>query len=139
MEWDDDFEPTVEELQRKQEALNQPRGPRRSAADDILDAVSGEKTVAPRRVWECPKCRSDSDMRTPGVGGGVIMRKCRNAKCGNLWPQGMRQTPVEVDPVPPGPPALGPYYGMSGPPIDSNQPIHRRIAEYMRRARDNEP
>lgn len=142
---DDLFELSEEEKEaaRKREAGGEvvERASNRSAADDILDAVSGSDTSGhqPNRA-NCPKCGGHSKTRGPGVGRGMRTRRCR--KCGHEWPVGMISERAEVPPVPPLPPQLGgggPFHGESGPPIDANQPIHRRLAEHTRRARDHEP
>lgn len=112
----------------------------RSAADEILDAVSN---VRPRKILPadiCPKCESAARKRGPTVGPGMVTMKCRNPACRFEWPHGQVQERMEVLPVPvlPISPTAGPYRGEGGPPMDPNQPINRRLAEHIRRVRDHE-
>jgi hypothetical protein len=153
--WDDQYPedddedalaPSEEELKAEKEraeaeTTGTPTQRGRSTADDILDAVAGRPHGARRNPTTCPLCGSSSKRRAPGVGGGVVMRKCTNAKCRNEWPQGMLGERAEIPPVPPDPAmgSFGPYHGEGGPPIDPHQPIQRRLSEFIRRARDHEP
>ena len=143
MPWDnqDDLDfilsESPEELEAKKAVAEDPHGMRmRSSADDILDAVEGQ-SIRPKDITLCPLCKGPTKKRGPGVGAGLQSRKCR--KCGHEYPTGMvanraavRQTMVRV-------PRAGPYFGEGGPPIDQNQPVQRRIAEHIRRIKDNEP
>jgi hypothetical protein len=142
---DDPFALSEEEIRRELEAraqkelgLSPLRGRHvRSTADDILDAVSGAPPRPAIPKGHCPLCNSPSKVRGPGVGNGVVRRRCTNGACRNEWPVGQRSTRVESRP-PPTRTSSGPYYGEGGPPIDRNQPVHRRIAERLRRAKDHE-
>lgn len=144
---DDNLEPSDEELarQREIEALRaQGVDPvahlqGRSSADDILDAVSD----APARTKDskfCPVCGSTSKRRSARVGNGTIVRRCTNVKCKTEWPVGQQMD--RTDPAKgyaPPPRQRAPFVGEGGPPIDRHQPIQRRLAEHIRRARDHEP
>ena len=143
MPWDDqddlDFilERSKEEEEEEQAAAATPGATgMRSIADDILDEVAGQ-TVAKRDKSLCPKCGGATKKRGPGVGPGLQTRKCRS--CGHEYAVGMLQNRSDVRRVPEPVPHLGPFTGEGGPPLDPNQPIQRRIAEHIRRARDNEP
>jgi hypothetical protein len=143
---DDNFEPSQEELEAARklaEAPAQTRAigatPGRSNVDDILDTVSDtpKKKAVPK--GHCPLCGTIAKVRGPRVGSGTRTLRCQNPKCRNEWPTGQRITREEVPPVPPRPGTFGPYTGEGGPPIDANQPLNRRLAEHIRRARDHEP
>jgi len=136
---DEDLEESEEERRGRTEAVRKSGTKHlRSSADDILDAIDGSPARPPRRT-DCPLCSSPTKMRGPGVGAGVIVRRCTNPSCRNEFPVGMARERAEIPPLPPDPGLLGPYTGEGGPPIDRNQPIHRRLAEHIRRIRDREP
>jgi hypothetical protein len=123
-----------EEKQAKQESSSVLRPHMRSAADDILDAVAGQR-VGRVDLTKCPLCEGPTKVRGPTVGVGMRSRKCK--KCGHQYAIGMMSERTEVD-KPPLVPQVGPFDGEGGPPIDANQPIQRRLAEYIRRVRDHE-
>jgi ribosomal protein L37AE/L43A len=142
MPWDDQddlafilSESEEEKTQRVAAAADPRNASARSRADDILDAVSGQE-VKTRDKTLCPQCGAKTVKRGPGVGLGVKTRKCR--KCGLEFPVGMVQSrSAPVGPVVSAP-GVGPYFGEGGPPMDVNQPVQRRIAEHIRRVKDNE-
>ena len=143
MPWDDkddlDFilSPSEDEEKAQKEAAADPRSTRmRSNADDILDAVAGHE---PQRIDKtlCPLCGGNTKIRGPGVGAGVRSRKCR--KCGHEYAIGMISSRAAPTRLPPRIPQIGPFLGEGGPPLDPNQPVQRRIAEHIRRIKDNEP
>ena len=135
-----DFEPTAEEIRKEREARQGVHG--RSNADDILDAVAGIQPERP--ATQCPVCGSDTKLRQPGVGAGVARRKCRNPKCRNEYPVGMRSAPGAARPyLPQEHPAArrrtGPYAGQSTSPPDRLSPRNRQISEFIRQKKTNEP
>jgi len=135
-----DFEPTPEELRKRQEKREGVHG--RSKADDILDAVAG---VEPRRLsTNCPVCGGPTKLRQPGVGAGVAVRRCRNPACRNEAQVAMRSAPGAARPyLPAEHPAArrrtGPYAGQSASPPDRTSPANRQLSEYIRQVKTNEP
>jgi hypothetical protein len=139
MDDQDDLDFILEEGEEERKArLESERGGHdrtRSKADDILDAVGGVSTERKDKT-KCPLCGGRTKVRAPGVGRGVKQRKCRD--CGHLYAVGMVSRHGAIRQLPPAVPAVGPFLGEGGPPIDGNQPIQRRIAEHIRRVRDHE-
>lgn len=119
-------------------------GVRKSAADAILDAVSGRRQVR-KDVTKCPLCGSDTKIRGNSVGVQTITRRCKNASCKNEYPVGGQKMRIDVPPPPidpliqGGPYLNGPTRGNTGAPaIDHEQPLHRRLSETIRRMNDVE-
>ena len=115
---------------------------RRSAADEVLDAVVGRSPAA-RSSKKCPTCGGSTKTRNGSVGMTTVTRVCRNRACtafGVEVPVASVKSRVGLPPPFPdpmihgGPYPVGPNRGgSSSPPIDHNQPVQRRLSEFMRR------
>lgn len=119
-------------------------GARRSSADDVLDAVMGRKRIA-KDLRLCTVCGSATKIRGNTLMMTTLTRRCTNRKCRTEFPVVSQQIRTAMPPVPPlqtipgGPFTRGPNRGSTAPPpIDPNQPIHRRLSEIIRRVSDDE-
>lgn len=127
-----------------QQVAGRPDAGRRSAADDILDAVSGRRVVQ-KDLRLCPLCGSTTKVRANSVGIGTVVRRCKNAACRNEYPAHVQRMRIDIPPPPPNPLVNGgPYItgpnrsNTSLPLIEHDQPIHRRLSETIRRMNDVE-
>lgn len=119
-EWLDDLFPGEGESAAKPEEVQV--GASRSAADDVLEAVTG---VKPRvRPTKCPmeNCSGTLAMRGAPLGGGTVVLRC--PKCRLEIPWATVQSPVvEKGPVRA---AAGPFYTETPPPRPNGiQPAFR--------------
>ena len=110
----------------------------RSGADDILDKLDGKRRPTGRKPHECPVCGSNSKVRSSGVSMGPVTRRCVSPECRNEWAQGMRGRITEPHSMPVAR-SSGPFFGEGGPTVERDQPVHRKISEYQRRMKRNEP
>ena len=117
-----------------------PSAGRRTNADDVLDAISGR---TPAKKWDrihCPSCGSATKLRSASIGVQTATRRCTNIECKNEFPVASIRNNIDVPPPLPNPLLLGGPYkggpdrGVGRPQIDSNEPIHRRLSEVIRRS-----
>ncbi len=118
-------------------------GPRRTLVDDVLDA-GRPGSARPHDMRLCPLCGSTTRQRPTEIGCQTVTRRCANKACRHEYAVSSTRVLVDVPPPPPNPLLLGGPYkggpdrGGGKPPIDPNEPIHRRVAEVMRRMTDDE-
>lgn len=142
---EDDFSPTQDEVKAVEEAQRaraegRSTDQRRTSADEVIDAVAGVDTRRHRRSTNCPLCGSKTKARGMTAMMTTITRRCTNPACKNEFPVVSVKSRTALPPPFPdpmihgGPYPVGPNRGgSSAPPIDHNQPVHRRLAEFSRR------
>jgi len=118
--------------------------PRRTAADEILDAVSGHQPQVQHDMRKCPKCGAEAKQLPTSIGNTTVKRRCLDNKCRHEFMVAATRVRIDVPPPPPNPMINGgpfkgnPDRGGGRPPIDPYEPIHRRVAEVIRRSTDED-
>lgn len=145
----DDLAPTAEEVAAAAEASRlraegQSPTARHTQADAIVEAVTGVVREPVDRT-KCPVCGSPTKLRGNTVCAGTSTRRCTNRDCRNEFAVASTRSRVDIPPARPdpvlhgGPYPIGPNRGgTSAPPIDPQQPIHRRLSEFGRRYRSDD-
>lgn len=138
--------PQREEVPAIVPQTERPSESRRTRTDEELDIVEGKTSPAVQvaDLRKCPLCHSETKLRGGGIGISTQTRRCTNRACRNEYPIASGCVRVDMPPPPPNPVLLGGPYrgnpdrGASRPPIPVDEPIHRRVAELMRRMTDED-